>query len=78
MTQWESNESFYGDFFLQLLEKCVKHIKERGHVCFNVSPKMYADALSYGLKECDIEEDLSQQLGSQKKKQQDKIYIWKQ
>jgi len=78
MTLWENNESFYRDFFLPLWEKCVTHIKKDGHVCFNVSPKMYADALSYGLKECDIEEDLSQQLGSQKKKQQDKIYIWKQ
>jgi hypothetical protein len=39
---------------------------------------MYTDALTYGLPECDVEENLKQQLGQNKnKKGQDKIYIWK-
>jgi hypothetical protein len=39
---------------------------------------MYDDALNYGLKPCDEEEDLKQQLGQKmNKKKQDKIYIWK-
>jgi len=77
MKPWQSDEAFYKDFFLPLFGKCLKHIKIGGNVCFNISPKMYEDALKHGLPECDIEEDLLQQLGQQKgKKKQDKIYIW--
>ncbi len=77
MDPWQSDELFYKDFFLPLFEKCLKHIKIGGNVCFNISPKMYEDALKHGLPECDSEEDLLQQLGQQKgKKKQDKIYIW--
>ena len=75
MPKWESNKSFYTEFFIPLWEKCVKHIKPNGHVCFNISPKMYQDAIKYGLIPCDIEEDFNQQLGRVKK--DDKIYIWK-
>jgi hypothetical protein len=78
MTPWSKDEDFYKNFFLPLFEKCMKHIKKNGHVCFNISPKMYDDALKYGLPVCDTEENLLQQLGQQKgKKKQDKIYIWK-
>ena len=78
MEPWQSDEAFYKDFFLPLFEKCLKHIKIGGNVCFNISPKMYEDALKHGLPECDSEEDLLQQLGQQKgKKKQDKIYIWR-
>jgi len=78
MTLWNSDKAFYVDFFIPLFEKCKKHIKKKGHICFNISPKMYGDAVKFGLTPCDIEEDLLQQLGQQKgKKKQDKIYIWK-
>ena len=78
MTPWESDKVFYTEFFIPLWQKCVDHIKPGGTVCFNVSPKMYEDAISFGLTECDAEEDLKQQLGQQtNKKKQDKIYIWK-
>jgi len=77
MTPWKTNEDFYKDFFIPLWEKCLRDIKKGGKVCFNISPKMYDDAISFGLKPCDIEEDLLQQLGQQHgKKKQDKIYIW--
>ena len=77
MEPWQSDELFYNNFFLPLFEKCLKHIKKGGNVCFNISPKMYEDALKHGLPECDSEENLLQQLGQQKgKKKQDKIYIW--
>lgn len=77
MEPWESDEKFYKDFFIPLWQKCVDHIKPGGTVCFNISPKMYDDAVSFGLPVCEDEEDLKQQLGQQKgKKKQDKIYIW--
>jgi len=78
MNIWKNDQEFYEDFFIPLWQKCVDNIKSGGHVCFNISPKMYDDAVKYGLTPCDIEEDLLQQLGQQKgKKKQDKIYIWR-
>jgi hypothetical protein len=77
MTPWETEEAFYTHFFIPLYYKCVTNIKSGGHVCFNVSPKMYDAAVKYGLPPCDDEEDLLQQLGQATgKKKQDKIYIW--
>ena len=82
MTPWETDQAFYEQFFIPLWQKCVDNIKKGGHVCFNISPKMYADALKFGLTPCDEEEDLLQQMGQKAntlkagKKKQDKIYIW--
>lgn len=83
MSQWESDEKFYVEFFIPIWKKCVDNIKKGGHVCFNISPKMYNDAVTFGLPKCDDEEDLLQQMGQKVKslkkgkKKQDKIYIWK-
>ena len=77
MDKWTSDEAFYKEFFIPLWQKSVDNIKKGGHVCFNISPKMYDDAVEHGLQPCDDEEDLKQQLGQQTgKKKQDKIYIW--
>jgi len=74
MTPWESDKDFYEGFFIPLWIKCTKHIQAGGHICFNISPKMYEDALSFGLEPAHDEEDLKQQLGQQSgKKKQDKI-----
>jgi len=83
MTEWDTDEAFYRGFFIPLWEKCCKHIKKGGNVAFNISPKMYEDALKFGLTPCDEEEDLKQQMGQKAnslksgKKKQDKIYVWK-
>lgn len=83
MTPWAKDEDFYTNFFIPLHTKCVTHIKPGGHVAFNISPKMYADALKFGLTPCDEEEDLLQQMGQKVdalkkgKKKQDKIYVWR-
>ena len=76
MEEWKTKELFYKDFFLPLWEKCLRGMKQ-GKVCFNISPKMYDEFLKYGGRKCDLEENLLQQLGQQKGKAQDKIYIWK-
>lgn len=82
MTEWDTDEAFYRGFFIPLWTKCVQNIKKGGHVCFNISPKMYADAVKFGLTPRDDEEDLKQQMGqkvamlTKGKKKQDKIYIW--
>jgi hypothetical protein len=82
MDEWDSDTAFYKEFFIPLWQKCVDNIKPGGHVCFNISPKMYEDAVKNGLTPCDDEEDLLQQMGQRStalkkgKKKQDKIYIW--
>lgn len=77
MEPWDSDEKFYIDFFIPLWQKCMDNIKPGGTICFNISPKMYEDAVLFGLPVCEDEEDLKQQLGQQTgKKKQDKIYIW--
>jgi hypothetical protein len=83
MTPWQKDEDFYKNFFIPLHTKCVTHIKKGGNVAFNISPKMYEDALKFGLTPCDEEEDLKQQMGQKAnslkagKKKQDKIYVWR-
>jgi hypothetical protein len=77
MKPWSNDQVFYCDFLRPLWQKCVDNIQQGGHVAFNISPKMYADAVKFGLKPADDEEDLLQQLGQKMgKKKQDKIYIW--
>ncbi len=76
MEEWKTKELFYKDFFLPLFEKCMTETK-KATICFNISPKMYDEFLSYGGTKCSEEEDLKQQLGQQTdKKRQDKVYIW--
>lgn len=83
MTPWESDQAFYTHFFIPLWQKCRAHIQPGGHIAFNISPKMYEDALKHGLPPCDEEEDLKQQMGQKVdalkkgKKKQDKIYVWR-
>ena len=82
MEEWNNDQAFYQTFFIPLWQKCIDNIQPGGHVCFNISPKMYDDAVKYGLTPCDDQEDLLQQMGQKKtaitkgKKKQDKIYIW--
>jgi hypothetical protein len=82
MEEWKNDQAFYQTFFIPLWQKCVDNIQPGGHVCFNISPKMYDDAVKYGLTPCHDQEDLLQQMGQKKtditkgKKKQDKIYIW--
>jgi len=74
MTPWETKEDFYENFLVSLWEKCYTHIMSKGKVALNISPQMYAELLVHGVRPCDMEEDLLQQHGGNKKA--DKIYIW--
>tara|TARA_R110000824_G_scaffold33208_3_gene106566 strand:+ start:849 stop:1751 length:903 start_codon:yes stop_codon:yes gene_type:complete len=78
MTPWESEDQFYKEFLIPLMDICHKHLKEGGHSCWNISPKMYKKLTEkYNYQACDFTEDLRQNLGKQyKTKSQDYIYIW--
>jgi len=76
MTEFETDHSYYTEWLIPLLDKCLLHIKEGGYVCFNISPKMY-QALTghHKYKLCNLEINMLQQkrLGVDK---QDKVYCW--
>ncbi len=77
MKPWENDRIFYNQFLIPLMNKCYKHLKIGGHMCFNISPKMYNGLMSWDYRPCDFKEDLRQQLGKQyKTKSQDYTYIW--
>jgi len=78
MTPWDSDEEFYVDFLIPLMNLCMKYLKPGGHNCWNMSPKMYKVLTeTYDYPKCDFQEDLRQQLGKQyKTKSQDYTYIW--
>ena len=75
---WTSEEQFYMEFLIPLMDLCYKYLAVGGKSCWNISPKMYKKLTTkYLYTECDSQEDLRQQLGSQyKTKSQDYIYIW--
>ena len=78
MSPWKDKDDFYDNFLLPLWRVTLDNMKSGGFACWNISPKMYEEALAHGLPTADDEEDLKQQLGQQTgKKKQDKIYIYK-
>lgn len=77
MTPFESEKIFYEQFLIPLIDKCRKHCKSGGRVCFNISPAMYAaltDKFKY--RACDEREEMLQQIRFGKNKA-DQIYIWR-
>ena len=78
MSPFESEEKFYKEFLLPMMCAAFCNMKGGGHMCINVSPKMYDKVLKYGYPPCHEKVDLRQQLGKQyKTKSQDYIYVWK-
>ena len=77
MTPWESDDAFYRDFMLPLMEKLFR--ETTCPICMNMSPKMYkALTTKYQHPPCEKQIDLRQQLGKQlKTKSQDYIYVWR-
>ena len=55
MTLFGGKVAFYKSFLIPLIEKCLKHIKRNGFVCFNISPDMYEEIQTYGFRKCDTE-----------------------
>ena len=78
MSPWSSDDEFYIEFLIPLMNLCFQYLKQGGRNCWNMSPMMYKKLTQeYDYPECDIKEDLRQQLGKQyKTKSQDYIYIW--
>lgn len=78
MSPFESEVKFYREFLLPIMCLAFLNMNDGGHMCINVSPKMYEKMIKYGCPKCEEKVDLRQQLGQQyKTKSQDYIYVWK-
>lgn len=75
MSAWDSKKTFYTEFLIPLIETCRANIKRGGKVCFNISPKMYTELLSFGYAECKEMMPMLQQKVRGKDKA-DMVYIW--
>jgi hypothetical protein len=75
MTAWKDEPTFYKTFLIPLIDKCRKHIRRNGKVCFNISPPMYKKLLTFGYEKCKEELPMLQQK-VQGKDKADKLYIW--
>lgn len=76
MELFDSKEIFYKEFLIPLLEKCLKHIKRNGTVCFNISPDMYQELLNFKFRKCDIEFKLPKNT-NKVSENPEMIYCWK-
>lgn len=74
MTPFQSEKAYY-EWLTNLINKCLTHIKNKGWVCFNISPKLYKGLISAGFRKCQMEIDLLQQKRFGKDKE-DKVYCW--
>jgi len=78
---YKNDNYFYEKFLIPLMNKCFEHLKIGGHMCFNISPKMFKKLMTYKVfwnsKEPHMKIDLRQQLGKNHvTKSQDYIYVW--
>lgn len=74
MTTFNQQYNYYTDFLIPLINKCLKHIKNDGVVCINISEYIYKDYLANGGIPCNHQEELPQQLGGKKNKEM--IYVF--
>jgi hypothetical protein len=65
---------FYKDFLVPLIQKCLRHIKRNGKVCFNMNSIMY-DEVAKLFRPADEQHDMLQQKRLAKDKGE-KLYVW--
>lgn len=65
---------FYGLFLVPLIQKCLRHIKRNGKVCFNMNAVMY-DEVAKRFRPANEEHNMLQQKKLAKDKNE-KIYVW--
>ena len=65
---------FYKDFLVPLIQKCLRHIKRNGKVCFNMNSIMY-DEVAKLFRPADEQHDMLQQKRLAKNKGE-QLYVW--
>ena len=76
MTPFDSDDMYYKEFLMIMLDTCLEHIKQNGWVCINISIPMY-DKLTkkHGYRECDEKHLLPKAKNQQNLKTNVNIYI---
>ena len=67
-------EDFYGIFLVPLIQKCLRHIKRNGKVCFNMNDVMY-EQVAKRFRPANEEYNMLQQKRLAKDKGE-KLYVW--
>ena len=67
-------EDFYKDFLVPLIQKCLRHIKRNGKVCFNMNAVMYDEVVKL-FRPANEQHDMLQQKRLAKDKGE-KLYVW--
>lgn len=67
-------QDFYGKFLVPLIQKCLRHIKRNGKVCFNMNSIMY-DEVAKRFRPADEQYDMLQQKRLTKNKEE-RLYVW--
>ena len=77
MTPFDNDDMYYKEFLIIMLDRCLKHIKQNGWVCINISIPMY-DKLTnkYGYRECDEKYILPNAKNKKNTKKCEYIYIY--
>ena len=77
MTPFDSDDMYYKEFLMIMLDRCLEHIKQHGWVCINISVAMY-DKLTkkYGYRECDEKHILPNAKNKQNLTKCEYIYCW--
>ena len=78
MKPFETDHKYYTEFLIPMMIKAFAHLAVGGHMCINISPKMFKTLMKLGYEKPDELVDLRQQLGAEfKTKSQDYIYVWR-
>ena len=78
MALFKSDDEYYNDFLIVMLNRCLQHIKNNGWVCINISMVMYDKLINkYGYRECDEKHILPNAKDNQNLKKCEYIYCWK-
>lgn len=67
-------DDFYGKFLIPLIQKCLRHIKRNGKVCFNMNSIMYDEVITR-FRPADEQHDMLQQKRLAKDKGE-QLYVW--
>jgi hypothetical protein len=77
MPLFESDIIFYRDFLIPMMNRSFEGLSVGGHMCINISPKMFKSLMKLGYRPPDSQVDLRQQMGKNyATKSQDYIYVW--
>tara|TARA_R110000765_G_scaffold346342_1_gene436513 strand:- start:244 stop:1146 length:903 start_codon:yes stop_codon:yes gene_type:complete len=77
MTPFESDIIFYTDFLIPMMNRSFEGMNVGGHMCINISPKMFKSLMKIGYRPPDSQVDLRQSMGQNyATKSQDYIYVW--